>query len=879
MKKILTLFSALLTALSLSAGELTVADGTATNEYSPFYGWNADVVGTQCQTLYLKEDLSDLAGGAITGLKFYVSEEVVSWDAAGAEFEVSLAEVDESDFGSGVLSPDFDAVFTGIFAVENHELNIVFSESFSYSGEKNLLLEIKVNAKGKYAKGHFYGIDPDVQLSIMAYPGWTGPQTQKSYFTPKTTFFFSEATTTCPRPSQLTAAPTPDGAVLTWKGEEGSQYQYCIVAAGETPAGWQLLNQDVFAYTATGLIAGNAYDAYVRTYCSETEQSVEIKQTFTPACHAPAKIELAELTHNTATLSWTAVAGISQYQYLCVLKDSTPDWEGVEPKEVLNVTIDTLQPSTAYDFYVRSYFSASVQSEALKTTFTTNCVAYTLPYNETFDNSISLPACWEASNVTNANWTVYTFSDENTYSGYSLHFTGKNNYVATLKTPAVELSEKALLKFYWKNSSAASANIQISTNGGSTKTDLPNDLSSTCNSMTEKTIDLSAYEGETVILYFTASTSASSNRHIYMDELSIVTKPCSMPKQLKAEASSNGAVVTWKAGNDEAEWNLRYRAVGDEEWKEHTALTEAVDTLSGMAAATEYEVQVQASCSADKQSEWTASATFTPVCPVPSKLAVNVIEEDRAIVVWECTESVFHLQYKAADAAEWQTVDSIEAKNYELTNLESSSTYQVRVQTACGSAYTNAVSFTTRCAPLTDTIPYVVPMDSVAVGSMPECWFVLPRTAEVAVTLMNDSTHRLLIAGEQECWIVLPELNAELNGLTVSVTWSGSSLKDIGYLTAADEQTYEPMAEFSTMPAECDFRNAPAEAKYVAIHYVGTTEYSIGYIAQVQIAESAGETAIDTTSLRTEATKCLENGQLFIIRHGRKYNAQGTIVK
>ena len=248
------------------------------------------------------------------------------------------------------------------------------------------------------------------------------------------------------------------------------------------------------------------------------------------------------------------------------------------------------------------------------------------------------------------------------------------------------------------------------------------------------------------------------------------------------------------------------------------------------------------------------------------------------MVAWESTESVFNLQYKAADAEDWTTVESIEAKRYELTGLEALSTYQVKVQTACGSAYTDAVSFTTRCALLSDAIPYTVHMDSVAVGSMPECWFVLPSTAEVEVVLMNDDSHRMLISGDQECWVVLPALDADLSGLTVSGSWSGSALKEIGYLTAADPETFEPLTTFSGSPVECDLRNASADAKYVAFHYQGTSEYSIGYIAQVQIAETHGETAVENTTASAKATKRIENGMLIIEHNSVKYNAQGARV-
>jgi hypothetical protein len=47
----------------------------------------------------------------------------------------------------------------------------------------------------------------------------------------------------------------------------------------------------------------------------------------------------------------------------------------------------------------------------------------------------------------------------------------------------------------------------------------------------------------------------------------------------------------------------------------------------------------------------------------------------------------------------------------------------------------------------------------------------------------------------------------------------------------------------------------------------------------VQLAETTGQTAIGNTQLRTETTKCLEDGRLVIISNGVRYNAQGTVIK
>ena len=874
MRKLFTLFAILFMAIGVRAGEVTVADGTATNASLPVCSYYFDY-GFHSQMLYSAELIDAVAGSPISSLTFYSSTESQSWGAGTVS--VKLAEVTETELTVTPLTPDFTEVYNGSLSIVGGEMVITFSTPFTFSGSKNLLLDVNWINKGTASSGDvlFYGDEvTNAGFSTRLKQGTYTYSTGRVSFLPKTTFEFEGGSgVTCPRPSKLAAAATPDGAVFTWEGEE-EQYQWCVVAKDAEATGWALV--EAKTYTASGLKAGEEYDFYVRSYCSETEQSKEAKVTFSPFCSAPENVEMSDLTHESVSFSWDAVAGIEKYQYLCVLKDTTPNWEGVEAKAGLSVKVDTLHAQTSYDFYVRSWFNAETQSEATKVSFTTNCVARTLPFSENFDNAAELPICWDATNYgTSGNqWGIGSTWDEFKSEPNSARYNARSSSYtpSDLSTPAVELSENALLKFAYKN--AVTAEVYI--HDGSKETLLLNVPSKS--SWTEETIDLSDYTGKIVTIIFRGHANNKS-QYFYVDDVQIIAKPCVTPTKVKAEVSSTGAGVTWTAGSDEAEWNLRYKAVEAEEWKEVKALDENSYTITGLVSDTEYEVQVQSACTAEKLSEWSASATFTPHCPVPTELAVKVIEDDRAVVAWESTESVFNLQYKAADADEWTSVKSIEAKSYALNGLEASTTYQVKVQTDCGSAYTDAVSFTTRCALLADAIPYVLHMDSVAVGSMPECWFVLPSTSEVEVALMNDDSHRLLISGDQECWVVLPALDADLNGLTVSVSWSGSALKEIGYLTAADPETFVALTNFSGSPAECDLRNASEDAKYIAFHYQGTTEYSIGYIAQVQIAETSGETGIDeidSQKSKVESRKIIEDGVLYIILDGVKYNAQGA---
>ncbi len=889
MKKIFTLFSVMLVAMSLQAGELTVADGSATHEKLPVYPYYGDVSGARSQVIFPASHLESLQGGTITSITFYTGTQAKK--AMTTVYTVSLAVVEQSEFASAsYLNVESTVVYEGTIDASQATVTLELTTPFTYE-EGNLFLDIQTKAKGNYDDASFLGINGSTNTAIY-YSTYGG---QLAAFLPKTTFVFDEPSgSTCARPSKLTAEATPDGGVFSWQGEEEALFQVCVVATGEEANEWKLLEANGYTYTVKGLTAGTTYDFYVRTYCSESEQSTAVKATFTPVCNAPAKVDISELTHNSVSLSWSAVAGISKYQYLCLPANSTPNWEDVKEVETLTVTVDTLQPSTTYDFYVRSYFNAETQSEATKVSFTTNCVAEALPYVETFDKA-TLPACWEVSNVSNAKWQMYTYGDEGK-SGYCLQFSSRSGATATLKTPAIELSEKALLKFYWKNSSAISVKLQISTNGGSTKTDIDTDLSSTQSTLVQKTIDLSEYAGETVTLYFVASNTLTSNKYIYLDELSVTAKPCEMPKQLKADASSTGAVVTWAAGSDEAEWNLRYRAVGDEDWKEVKELPEPTYTLSGLVSGTEYEVQVQASCSTDKQSGWTTSVIFTPQCPVPSNLRVSQITDTEALVTWDGTEATYNLQYREKNTEEWTTISAIEGKETLLNELSGTTSYEVQVQSACEGAFSSVKTFTTACAPLSNSIPFAEDFEEVEEGSLPSCWtrrteseypMVMSTKGAYGIKEDSDSTANCLVfSGEGEQVVILPAFDAPLNARALAFYYkvSASSVEvEVGYLThlygtfqviKTLDNTVYAYAEPAT---EVVLNELPEDAKYLAIRYTSTSQWSSSHFDNISIADPS-PTGMENIHTTGKAIKRIENGMLILEYNGTIFDATGKKV-
>lgn len=883
MKKIFTLLTGALMALSMNAANLTVADGTATNEQLPVYSYYGDVK-THGQFIYPASDLTAMQNASITSLTFYPGEKATK--VMTSVYTVKLAVIEQSAFSGSYISAEMTTVYEGKIDASQTSITLEFSTPFAYiSG--NLLVDIATKTAGNYDEATFLGITTTFNTG-RAHTTYGGKDVT---FLPKTTFMYDEAgSSDCSNATRLRGSVTPDGGVFTWEAEEASVCQWCVVVKDAAATGWASLAAGVTTYTATGLNAGTTYDFCVRVDCGD-KQSGEARFTFTPECFTPANLQASAVEPNKATLSWEAVAGVSKYQYVCVEKDGEYSWDGVEAKAVLNVTVDTLLENTAYDFYVRSYFNDKVQSEAAKLTFVTDCDVKEMPYREAFMNT-TLPDCWAFENVSSYGWKMYTESDP--MGSTCMYYSARANLekVDVLALPAINLSEAAVIKMLVMNAKGLNIKMLVSTDGGATKKELA-DLSEVVVEPKDIQIDLSAYSGE-VRLYF-QGTSNGKNEYFYFDNFQVIAKPCTTPTELKAEPSSDGALLSWK-GSGEAAWNIRYKAVSASEWITVNDLTGAAYTISGLVSGTEYEVQVQAACSAEKQSKWSSSVKFTPACPVPANVVVSEVTENAAVVAWESSESKFNLQYKAAADAEWKEVKDLSAKRYALSDLQASTAYEVQVQAACGGEFSKPVSFTTACAPIADAIPYIENFESVAEGALPECWVRRSTNEYPAVEITSGArgadedtkANCLAFRGENEQIAILPAFDKQLNGLTLSFFYKMSAntvTLEVGYLVSlyGAFQQVEVLSNevfaYEDKAHAVNLKDCPAEAKYVAIRCTSTSAYSIAFIDDLTLETSEEATAIGHVEEASQATKHIVNGQLVIEMNGVRYNAQGAVVR
>ena len=270
MKKHRLLFlwlSLLLCAVGARADDLTVNEGTATNNRVPIYGLWTDSY-TRTQFIIPADDLTEMNDGTIEQMTFYSNSGSIDWGAA--EFEVYITEVDYTSFASTELVywENMDKVKNaGTLSISDNEMVVTLDNPYHYSGG-NLLIGFCQTTSGSYKGVSWYGVAQETTTALGGYNSSIAAQS----FLPKTTFSFtpSGAGPTCPKPKGMTVTnTTTTTATVEWNAEEGTQYNIHVLSES---------SEDTYTgvtspYTLTGLEAATNYRVSVQTVCSDTDQS------------------------------------------------------------------------------------------------------------------------------------------------------------------------------------------------------------------------------------------------------------------------------------------------------------------------------------------------------------------------------------------------------------------------------------------------------------------------------------------------------------------------------------------------------------------------------------------------------------------------------
>lgn len=633
--------------------ELTVYEGTTTNDVIPAYVFYFDDF-TRSQFVIPADDLAEMSGGTITALKFYTNSSNIPYTAVSSA-NVYLMEVDYTTMTgleSTASSPiAYQGYFDFVSEGEGGSLTIALSTPYTYGGG-NLLVAVENTEDNGWKHMYFYG----QTVTGAAWGGSNGSSLENVIgsvkdFIPKTTFTYEPASTGCDMPTAIAVSNiTPNGAQVTWEGD-GTAWNLRYKAS--TDADYTLVEGlTTKSYALGSLTENTAYSVGVQTVCSGSTSSFR-STSFTTAnpCAAPTNLQFANITGESATVTWTP--GYQETSWTVKYKKSSETeylTETVTGTPTLSLT--GLEGLTTYNVQVyncENYVSGN---------FTT---AAGFPYSQDFSAS-GIPT----------GWTQYTGLLEDVMAGTALTSTsygwsngtsngvldGNNIYANIystsckkwIVTPAIPIPAGARLTFdvaYTAYSGTAADPDQsgdddkfvvlASTDNMATWTILRqwdnagseyvlNDLTPATLSLN---FDMAAYEGTSLnIAFYAESTVSNTDNNIHVDNVVFELIPsCEKPLNLAVNYTSGvTAEVSWTS--DASAWNLMVNG---------TQIDNVTNpyTLTSLELATTYNVAVQANCGGNDVSEWTNPVSFnTDLCMPENQCELTFVLTDSYGDTW-----------------------------------------------------------------------------------------------------------------------------------------------------------------------------------------------------------------------------------------------------
>ena len=282
----------LLTLLAMIAGgvspawadELTVNDGTDTNQYIPVFGNYVDTQNTISEFIIPADRLEDLTGGTISGMTFYLSSpQTGAWGSA--VFEVYIKEVTAASYESTSANTEGTntVVYSGSLDGSQSTMGVTFSNNYVYGGG-NLLIGFKVTTAGTWKGTYFYGESLSYGSNNAFHYG-TSSQSGRDSFLPKVTFAYTAGSGILKKPTAVTASNiTMNSATIGWTagGDETSWEISSSTSADEPAADDSYTTVNTNSYNLTGLTAGTTYYVYVRAVNGDNKSKWSAVCSFTP---------------------------------------------------------------------------------------------------------------------------------------------------------------------------------------------------------------------------------------------------------------------------------------------------------------------------------------------------------------------------------------------------------------------------------------------------------------------------------------------------------------------------------------------------------------------------------------------------------------------
>ena len=440
-----------------------------------------------------------------------------------------------------------------------------------------------------------------------------------------------------------TAAATADSASYSTYTGDNVEF-YFNSGTWDTEITFQITAPDgssVGSYGPYATNSGNSYSVWT---------GVSNSTCAPPACLDPYGLSASNGTSTSIDVSWTGGPNAASYNVEYGVTGYTQGSGTTTTASTASTTITGLTAYTLYDFYVQSDCGTNgISSWAGPISYST-CPGGA-PYLETFDANPASQAltnatgpCWIQSTNDVFDWLINNGPTTSATTGPSDDITGGGNYMYTetsvpravgdsaiLISPSIDVSSltsaEISFQLHMYGASMGTLRVDASSDGGTTFNTIWTKTGDQGDQWTEEIVQLTGFTTTATVRFVSTVGVDAGGTISYWSDMAIdnfqVRQTATCPQTSPLTASNVGsstADVSWTAGGTETSWNVEYGAAGFTLGTgTNNNVTSTTYSMTGLTPSTDYEVYVQAVCSATEQSYWVGplsiSTTFVqPGC-------------------------------------------------------------------------------------------------------------------------------------------------------------------------------------------------------------------------------------------------------------------------
>lgn len=388
-----------------------------------------------------------------------------------------------------------------------------------------------------------------------------------------------------------------------------------------------------------GLASNTSYDVQIRAICSPTSYGSYSSFSFTTSgviCLTPTGLASGSITQSSASLSWNAVSGVSNYAVRFKLSSSST-WTN-SSSSTNSFAMQGLQSNQSYDVQVAAHCANGLTAYTTTHSFTT------------LTNTCTSPANFATNSLTMTSFNL-------TWDAVG---------------------------------SATSYSIRIKPNGAS----VWNNTSSVTNSRTF--VGLMANTLYDVEVRTNCSNGASSYSST---QVQTSANTCTAPTNISyTSLGVTNVTVNWDVVASASSYAIRIKPNSSAIWNNTSSATNT-RTFTGLTPNTLYDIEIRSNCaglaSAYSSSQFTTNASN---CLVPTNLTNIASTSTSTTITWDPVPSAssYVIRFKQNSSGTWINTSSI-TNSKVLAGLTSGVLYDVEVRSNCSadnSAFSSTLNFT-----------------------------------------------------------------------------------------------------------------------------------------------------------------------------------------